>query len=217
LSRWRGWGGGESSSDLSYDSHFSTPSGVTFIASAGDSAEGVEYPAVSPYVVGVGGTSLYLTSSGNYSSETAWSSSGGGLSGVYSQPGWQSGWQNWSSTRGVPDINFLADPNTGVYVAYNNSWYVFGGTSVGAPNWAGLVALANQLRAGAGKATLSHANSVFYSLAGTAPNINSGNFIDIASGNNGSDPDDAAVAGYDLVTGLGSPAAAKLIPALGTY
>src|ERR1039457_3620468 len=96
------WGGSESSAETSYDSHFSSHPGVTFVASAGDSSEGVEWPAASPYVVGVGGTSLYLQSNNNRSSETAWSGSGGGISAYESAPLWQSGWSGLTY-RCVPD------------------------------------------------------------------------------------------------------------------
>ena len=72
------WGGSEFSGETSYDSYFNK-SGVTFLAASGDNGTGVIYPAASPYVVGVGGTSLPLDSSGNLTgSETAWSGSGGG-------------------------------------------------------------------------------------------------------------------------------------------
>jgi subtilase family serine protease len=198
------WGGSESSAETGngYDSHFNHP-GVTFVASAGDSGEGVEYPAASPYVVGVGGTSLYLDGSGNYSGEIAWSGSGGGISQYESAPLWQSAWSGLAK-RGVPDVSYLADPNTGVLVVYRNQLYVFGGTSVGAPQWAALVALS--------QASFNSA-ATLYSVAGTANTIGS-NFHDITSGNNGTDPDDYAIAGYDLVTGLGSPVANGLVPAL---
>jgi subtilase family serine protease len=199
------WGGSESSAETSYDSHFSSHPGVTFVASAGDSSEGVEWPAASPYVVGVGGTSLYLKSDNTRSSETAWSGSGGGISQYESAPSWQSGWSGLAN-RGVPDVSYLADPNTGVLVVYQNNLYVFGGTSVGAPQWAALVALS--------QASLTSGDAALYSVAGTANTINPSYFYDIQSGNNGADPDDYAIAGYDLVTGLGSPVAAGLVPAL---
>lgn len=203
------WGAGESSGEASNDSHFQVP-GVTFVASAGDSGEQVEWPAASQYVIGVGGTSLYLTTSGNYSSESAWSGSGGGISAYLSAPTYQSPWSGLTY-RGVPDVSYLADPNTGVYVAYNGRWYQFGGTSVGAPQWAGLIALTGGLKNGASGAPYSVAD--LYTAAGTPDVINS-NFIDITTGNNGPDLDDNAIPGYDLVTGLGSPAAVNLVPAL---
>jgi subtilase family serine protease len=208
------WGTTEFSGETNLDSYFQA-SGVTFVASSGDSGElssrpEVEWPAVSPYVVSVGGTSLLLDTNNVRTSETAWPSSGGGLSSYYSIPGWQSGWMGYA-TRGVPDVSYDADPNTGVlvYDAANGGWYSVGGTSAGAPQWAAAIALANQSRA-----VGVSGNADIYNTAGTAPNIKASNFCDITSGNNGSDPDDISVIGYDLVTGLGSPAAAGLIPAL---
>jgi subtilase family serine protease len=197
------WGGSDFAGETSYDFHFNVP-GVTFVASAGDSGEGVEWPAASPYVVGVGGTSLYLNSDNTRNSETAWSGGGGGISQYELIPSWQSAWSGLAN-RGVPDVSYLADPNTGVLVVYKGGLYVFGGTSVGAPQWAALVALS--------KASFNSA-ATLYSAAGTANTIAPNNFYDITSGNNGPDLDDSAIAGYDLVTGLGSPAALGLVSAL---
>jgi subtilase family serine protease len=219
------WGGTEWSTESAYDSHFNLAS-VTFVASAGDSGElttlpEVEWPAVSPYVVGVGGTSLYLDANGNRiagpsgPSETAWSSSGGGLSSYYGIPSWQKGWNTWASKRGVPDVSYVADPNTGLYVYCSTysppGWYQVGGTSAGAPQWAALIALANQ-----GRVSGVSGNSDIYrtTVAGTPPTISANNFLDISSGSNGSNPDDMSVVGYDLVTGLGSPVATGVVPAL---
>jgi subtilase family serine protease len=216
------WGATESAGISAYDSHFQT-SGVTFVASSGDSGEAaapfeVEWPASSPDVVSVGGTTLYLDASGNRTipsgvqfSETAWSSSGGGISGVYLAPAFQIAWlSSWGiPNRTVPDVSYVADPNTGVGVAYGRYLYEVGGTSAGAPQWAALIALANQSRT-----AKVGGNPDIYSVAGTAPNIDSANFIDISSGANGADPDDISAVGYDLVTGLGSPVANNLVPAL---
>jgi subtilase family serine protease len=214
------WGAQESSGINAYDSHFQAP-GVTFIASSGDSGElaapfEVEWPASSPYVIAVGGTTLYLDSAGNRispggstPSETAWSTSGGGLSGVYAQPAFQNSWQSFG-VRCVPDVAFLADPNTGVGVAYGPYLYEVGGTSAGAPQWAALLALANSVRT---SGTVGGAAAV-YGAAGVAPNLNSTRFFDVTVGSNGSDPDDLAGPGYDLVTGLGSPVAPGLVNAL---
>ena len=92
------WGGGESSSDTGYDSYFLTPSGhqgVTFLAATGDDGTPANYPAFSPNVVAVGGTSLDINSSGTYISETPWDDSsgadGGGISVYESQPSYQVG------------------------------------------------------------------------------------------------------------------------------
>ena len=213
------WGGTEWSTESAYDSHFNVAN-VSFVASAGDSGElttlpEVEWPAVSPYVVGVGGTSLYLDANGNRIpgpsglSETAWSSSGGGLSSYYGIPSWQQGWNLWANVRGVPDVSYVADPNTGLYVycstySRRGSWLQVGGTSAGAPQWAALIALANQ-----GRASGVSGNNDIYSTTvdGTPATINANNLLDISSGSNGSDPDDISAVGYDLVTGLGSPVA----------
>ncbi len=207
------WGGAESSDETSSDAHFSA-SGVTFVASSGDNGEGVEWPAASPNVVAVGGTSLYLSSSGNYGSEAAWSGSGGGISAYEPLPSWQAAWQDagntsggWSTTRGVPDVSYLADPNTGVYVVYRGFLYSVGGTSVGAPQWAALVALANQA---SGKTLGSNASAIYAAAAKSYSSL----FHDVSSGKDGSDPDDQAIANFDLVTGLGSPKANALVPAL---
>ena len=130
------WGMAEYSGVTSLDSYFTTPTGhtgVTFVASSGDegaysngSTVSVNYPAASPNVLAVGGTSLTLDSSGNYLSESAWGhgtlprssgGSGGGLSVYESQPSYQHGIVTQSSTqRGVPDIALDADPNTGVAI-----------------------------------------------------------------------------------------------------
>jgi subtilase family serine protease len=209
------WGGSEFSGMANYDGHFNRPN-VTFTASSGDNGAGVEWPAASPYVVSVGGTSLYLDSYGNRTSETAWSGSGGGTSSYYAEPSYQSGWQS-SSRRGVPDVSYLADPNTGVlvYDSVNGGWFVVGGTSAGAPQWAALFALADELRAQNGSAPLAAPNPLIYSLAQgstTLPyTINSGYFYDVTQGNNGTY---SATISYDFVTGLGSPAANTLAPAL---
>jgi subtilase family serine protease len=217
------WGGSEFPGESAYDSHFNKP-GVTFVASSGDSGEstGVEWPAASPYVVGVGGTSLYLDANGNRTTpEVGWSGSGGGISGTYGVPPFQIGWQRWGGGRGVPDVSLVADPSPGVAVAYGLYLYRVGGTSAGAPQWAALLALSNQAQgspltggpaalyrlAGAGSSVNPRSH-----LAGFAPPISPRFFLDVTSGNNGPDPDDFSVTGYDLVTGLGSPVVANLVP-----
>ena len=211
------WGGNESAGDKSYDTHFTTPSGhngVTFVASSGDSgaAPGVSYPAVSPNVMGVGGTTLSLAN-GGYGSESGWSGSGGGISKYYSQPSYQKGVVTQSSTaRTVPDVAMDADPNSGVpvYDNYDNGasspWLQVGGTSLAAPMWAGVIAIANQGRVLNGAGTLN-------GQADTLPklySLPSSNFHDVTTGNNGY----AAKAGYDLVTGLGSPIVNQLVSSL---
>jgi subtilase family serine protease len=206
------FGGGEFSGETSYDTYFTTPSGHagdTFVASTGDGGAPGGYPAWSPNVLAVGGTTLTLNTSSNWVSETGWSGSGGGQSTVESEPSYQNGVQS-SGKRQTPDVAFDADPNTGVYVldTYAGGAFQVGGTSLSAPSWAGLIAIANQLRIGNGLGTLNgtQAQSILYGLPAS-------DWHDIVSGNNGF----SAGPGYDLVTGIGSPIANLLVPALGSH
>jgi subtilase family serine protease len=209
--------GGSSSLAASYDAHFRHP-GVTFLAASGDGGAGVEYPATSPYVTAVGGTSLRLDANANRATEVAWAGSGGGTTRYEARPAYQSGFLS-GTYRGTPDVAYNADPNTGYFVYDSSSggaWFQVGGTSAGAPQWAGLVALANQGRAARGAPPLGTGltfgtNQVLYLLAGGASYTNArGDFADIVSGSNGY----PASRGYDLATGLGSPVANRLIPDL---
>jgi hypothetical protein len=158
------WGFGEMSNEASYDSYFTTPPGhvgITFIASSGDSGAfaGASYPAASPNVVSVGGTTLNLSASGAYQSETAWISSGGGYSQYEPEPSYQASVQS-TGARSTPDVAFDADPNTGVPVYQTqpyggaSTFQYVGGTSLGAPSWAALIAIVDQGRAVAGKGSL---------------------------------------------------------------
>jgi hypothetical protein len=206
------WGGGEFSTETSMDSTF-LHQGVTFLASTGDSGTPAGYPSLSPNVVAVGGTTLDINSSGTYIAEGAWSGTGGGISQVESLPSYQNSLNgvNGASTtnRNVPDIAMDADPNSGVYVldSYGGGWFQVGGTSLATPMWGGLIAIANQGRVLAGESTLNGASqtlSTLYSLP-------SSDFHDITSGGNGTYN---AAAGYDLVTGWGTPVANLLVPGL---
>ena len=112
---------------------------------------------------------------------------------------------------------FDADPNTGVavYDSYNNTdnsgpWVEVGGTSLAAPAWAGLIAIANQGRVLAGGTTLDGPGQTLPALYAISPE----HFNDITSGSNGVF---SAGPGYDEVTGMGSPKASLLIPDLSTY
>jgi hypothetical protein len=207
------WGGGEFSSETSFDSVFQTPAGhtgVTFIAASGDSGAPASYPPASPNVLAVGGTTLNLDASGNILGESAWSGSGGGLSAVEAQPAYQQGVVSQSSTqRATPDVAYDADPNTGfpVYDSFNNGsaapWSQFGGTSDAAPQWAGLIALADQERMVNGLTPLdgpSQTLPMLYSLPAS-------DFHDITSGSSFGSPIESAGPGYDLATGRGSPIA----------
>ncbi|HXN16812.1 MAG TPA: S53 family peptidase [Candidatus Binatus sp.] len=214
------WDSGEFSGERNSDNHFVT-NGVTFLAASGDSGTGVTYPAASPDVIGVGGTSLTLDSNGNYLSETAWSGSGGGLSAYEHQPLYQAQFgipDDSRGLRGVPDVSYNANPGTG-YAVYDSvaisgasGWFQIGGTSAATPQWAATIAIANSTRAGLRKTNLSSADTALYSLA--EANLNS-HFHSVTQGENGScgalcD----ALAGYDFVTGLGTPRVNVLVPAL---
>jgi hypothetical protein len=211
------WGGGEFASETGYDGHFTTPAnhgGVTFVASSGDTGGNVEYPAVSPNVVAVGGTTLHLASDNTISSETAWSGSDGGVSSYESKPSYQAG-ISWTGARSSPDVALNADTATGyaVYDSYGysgqNGWFTLGGTSAGAPQWAGLVAIANQGRAVAGNSSLDGATETLpalYSMPDT-------NFHDITTGTS-SNGRNSAGTGYDLMTGRGTPVAGQVVQSL---
>jgi len=212
------WGANDFSSETDYDFHFNK-SGVTFTASSGDSGTGALYPASSPYVLAVGGTSLPLDARGNLTgSETAWSGSGGGISANESEPAYQATFHipNTGARRGVPDVAYDADPNTGVSVydsSYNGhaGWFKVGGTSAGSPQWAALLAVADQTRP-VPLSSNSLTSSPEYAAA------SAGNFRDITSGTNGSCGTVCSAApGYDFVTGLGSPIASQLVPYLANH
>ena len=192
------WGSGEFSGEASYDGYFTSNHGVAFFASSGDSGTGVSWPAVSPNVVSVGGTSLTLSGS-TLVSETAWSGSGGGVSLYENLPLFQSAYGLTGTKRAVPDVSYNADPNSGVAVYDSTSyqgqtgWYQVGGTSAGAPQWAAVKALGGSV-----------SNAKVYQ---DAKLVNSSSFLrDITAGTNGAcGVVCTAATGYDTVTGLGSP------------
>ncbi len=118
--------------------------GIAVVASTGDSGV-VEFPASSPNVIAVGGTSLAADASNARGwSETAWRASGRGCSALFAAPAWQPTALTGCATRAVADVSFAADLNPGVavYSSEDGGWLVLGGTSVGAPFVAGLVAAA---------------------------------------------------------------------------
>jgi hypothetical protein len=208
------WGGPEFASETVLDNaFFTTPAGhqgVTFVASTGDDGARSQYPASSPNVVAVGGTSLYTDGRGGYGSEVGWSGSGGGVSRYERRPAYQGGVSPGRAYRSAPDVAFDADPYTGVAIcdsfglgdAYN-PWVQIGGTSFSAPAWASLIAVLNQGRAVAGQGSMDGASETLPALY-AAP---SRDFHDVVDGSNGY----SASAGYDLVTGLGSPDAPSLV------
>jgi len=212
--------------------------GLTVVAASGDTGSDdcgpgshtyrVDYPSSSPYVTGVGGTSLHLGTTGS-SHETTWghpdsdsgTGGGGGASILYPMPSWQTapgvisadthatcGAGNNQPCREVPDVSFDANPITGYIIYSGGKWRLFGGTSAGAPLLAAIIADADtySITHGGGRMGGS-ANPFFYAHAG-APL-----FRDITLGSNniyglpGLYP---ATPGYDMATGLGAPDGAQL-------
>ena len=162
-------------------------------------------PTAQPYVTSVGGTTLALNANGTYASETTWSGSGGGMSGYWTIPSWQSGLGNASNLgsqtmRMTPDVSLNADPNSGYAIYLNGAWNIYGGTSASTPLWAAFVAIVNQQRLSLALTPLGFATPAIYQLAmGSQYSLQ---FHDIAdSSSNGSF---FAVPGYDLCTGWGT-------------
>jgi subtilase family serine protease len=233
-----GWGANQAADDAIFQQM--QAQGQTFLSASGDSGAwgkgssqtiAAEYPSQSPYITQVGATDLTTTGpGGTWSSETAWSYSGGGFvsSEGESAPSWQllSGVINSSnkgstSYRNAPDV--AAEGNFDNPTVSNGQFLTgYGGTSFAAPRWAGFIALANQQSVTNGKGTLGFINPTLYSL-GTGSSYTS-EFHDITSGSNpavdanqnviSGGPSFNAVTGYDLVTGWGSPNGPALINAL---
>jgi hypothetical protein len=191
-------------------------------------------PSSSPYITQVGGTTLSTTGpGGSWSSETVWNwdvefgssydgiGSSGGISSYYSIPSWQTNVSNMAgrggspSYRNIPDVALTADA---VFVKYGNGLNAtnIGGTSCAAPLWAGFCALVNQQSVAHNPTNfVGFLNPALYAI-GTNASYSSC-FHDITTGNNtwSSSPTNFyAVTGYDLCTGLGTPAGQNLINAL---
>src|SRR5262249_36153948 len=128
-----------------------------------------------PGVLAVGGTSLLVDGNGNIAGEGVWYGSSGGLSHFMTEPAYQRSLQS-SGHRTTPDVAFDADPTTGVQVYTtapsngNGCWTVEGGTSVGAPCWAGIIAIANQGRALIGAGPLDGASQTLPTLYAISSN-----------------------------------------------
>jgi len=183
------WSSTEFSGETGYDSDFS--GSASYFASTGDTASAVGYPATSPNVVAVGGTSLKFNSNGSLASETAWSSGGGGCSSYEPAPSAQASFAQYAQTgctrRAVPDVSLDADPASGVAV-YDSTpeqgrsgWWTVGGTSVSSPIWAAESSVAG----------ISASPQTLYGSS-TPPT-----FRDITGGSNGH----PTLVGYDLATG----------------
>ena len=238
-----GYTGGESSTQTAYDADFTTPTGhqgVTFVSAAGDSGEqsGVQWPASSPNVLSVGGTTLTVADDGTYESESGWSGTSSGYSQVEAEPAFQDAVQT-TGLRAVSDVAYGADPDSG-FAVYDSllddgvsGWQEVGGTSAGTPQWAALVAIADQGRVTAGQTTLNGTTQTLpdlyalYAADGTTgyTDTYTAAFNDVVSGGAGQthfrhggygDNANNAAVGYDLVTGLGTPKANVLIADLAT-
>jgi subtilase family serine protease len=168
------WAFDEFARETSYNSIFTTPpghQGITFLAASGDSGPpgGAVWPAAAPSVVAVGGTTLATDFGGQYEFEAAWFLSSGGYSRYEAEPGFQRSAQSVGK-RSTPDVAFDADPVTGVQVYATSlstgqgSWNLVGGTSLGAPSWAAIIAIVDQGRALEGKGSLDGATQTLPAL-----------------------------------------------------
>ena len=206
--------------------------GQTFFASSGDTGSScavaptngvpgaglpdTEYPASSPYAVGVGGTTLAATDADAYQAEITWNAGGGGISPVENGGYWQNNVvpSSAGALRGVPDVAFDADPNTGALITVDGADEQIGGTSLASPLALGLW---TRLQATHGNA-LGFAPPKLYSIYSKAqtaaplpPTTVPASFHDVVLGSNGAYP---ATPGYDYTTGLGSWDVAKLSAAI---
>jgi Ricin-type beta-trefoil lectin domain len=197
------YGAGDFSGESAEDTFYNHP-GVAVTASAGDDGYGVSYPAASPDVVAVGGTSLTTGASPRGWAETVWGDgtagdegTGSGCSANESKPSWQT--DTGCAGRTDNDVAAVADPNTGVavYDTYDEGgWLVVGGTSASSPFIASVYALAGPPSAGSYPADYLYAQH------------SSANIYDVTSGSNGSCAPAylcTGEAGYDGPTGWGTP------------
>jgi subtilase family serine protease len=189
------YGGGESSSDPTFDTQYYNHAGVAITASAGDDGFGVEYPAASRFVTAVGGTSLSTSTNARGWNETVWSGSGSGCSADDAKPTWQT--DTGCSRRTNNDVSAVADPNTGVAI-YNSfsagGWNEVGGTSASSPIIASTYALAGTPAAG------TYPSSYLYAHPSS--------FYDVTTGSDGACSPAylcTGEVGYDGPTGLGTP------------
>jgi subtilase family serine protease len=220
------WGAAEFPLQSIFEPLFDIP-GITFVAASGDTGSQAFYPATSPRVVAVGGTTLRLDKKGKRKGpEIAWMHSAGGISQFMLEPGYQTTYPipPTGGFRGAPDVAYNADPTTGVSVFSSQrpdgevGWMVLGGTSASAPQWAGLFALANQRRETGNLSSNDLVDRAIYSLVQDDDDYED-LFVDIKIGETTAGCGSLCTAdtGYDFVTGLGSPRAKKLVDELDDY
>lgn len=223
------WGTSEFPEEVFVDSIFQYFPNNTYFAASGDSGNFLGYPAASPYVIAVGGTTLAANPTNEYLNESAWSQSGGGISAY--EPlslGQTMGAlpNNPNGGRGVPDVAYDGDPMTGMAIFSSQyypgeyqwlyGWFQIGGTSLGCPQWAATMALVDAARTTAKKAPIY--NVAVSSALYQAPRPWRQPFRDITVGANGiCGPLCVALPGYDYVTGLGTPNFSGLFDYLTQY
>jgi subtilase family serine protease len=208
-----------------------TAAGITLLASAGDfgatnglsaNIENAGFPASDPLVTGVGGTEgnpyfSGLLVNGSYGAEQVWNepafgaATGGAPSRFFSVPSYQNGLGLTSRT--VPDVAYNASIDGGVLVLDSTlgGFFLVGGTSCGSPQWAAIMALANQ----AAGHPLGFVNPAIYKVAESSAYAT--DFHDITTGDNKLNETQtgfSAGTGYDFATGWGTPNVANLIPDL---
>jgi subtilase family serine protease len=208
---------------------------ITVLASTGDfggsngaTIANAAFPASDPLNLAVGGTEglpypTGLSVSGVYGAEQVWNendpadglvgATGGSPSLLFPVPAFQSGLNLTSRT--IPDVSYNAAFNGGVIVVLGGSHGVVGGTSAGAPQWAAIIALANQYSAAHGHGPLGYINPAVYALAESSAYAT--DFHDITVGDNMLGdvlPGFNAATGYDPATGWGTPNVSNLIPDL---
>ncbi len=206
------WHFKEFRTETQFDTHFNH-NGIVYISTVGDRTLNAVWPASSPYVMSIGGTTLILKKNGAYKTEYNWIGSGGGKSKFESRPVYQNIIKSLvGNNRGIPDVSWDANPETGFAVydssfASGSKWIEDGGTSIGAPCWAGIVAIIDQ-RSNvhlSSKQLLTDLYNIYsskkkYRLLFHAIrfNINTNNTL----------------SGYNFSTGLGTPKLKLLIPFL---
>jgi subtilase family serine protease len=199
------WGGSEWNTEAGDDWRFNQ-SKIVFFGATGD-VEGTQYPAVSPNVVAVGGTTITRSPyTLDFELETTWEDGGGGVSLYEPLPSFQRSLAGELPGRGIPDVAADANPRTGVwaYDSYENTysgvlqpWNIVGGTSVATPYWAGIV------NHGGSFATSSTAElSLIYNTA--ASSAYARNYRDITYGTCGYYDGWYAQKGWDPCTGNGA-------------
>jgi subtilase family serine protease len=200
------------------NTHFDA-STAGFVSGSGDfgcpDSSGQVYPSGSSDVLSVGGTDL--TISGTTSTQEAWSKSGGYANAEEPRPGYQLNWSS-DSSRTDNDVSYNA---VDYPIVLGGAWYIEAGVSAGIPQWAGLVADADQARGALGKSVLaaSGLNSGIYLAASDAGKLAPGKidkafFTDITTGSSGASPGCKGSKGWDWTTGLGTPKANGLVSEL---